>query len=300
MALTWGTSEICTDCSHSRATDSEMCSDSDGLTLPLFTLLLWNLKTAEELEEEDRAAQSAAQELMKALAGANPDPKPDYHSQALTELPEPRLEPEQYLDADSDRLGCDDDCAECVGEAKSLAALMVRSRRLNKLEQKAIPLSEMLDSEDASRGEKFVTGNAYDISDAETDGPESPDNLRNNPCSKLFNSSSNSAACLKALEVCNRRSWAQQQSLQLLQPQVMQPPAPTPLFHYDSAFARPNSMSPPRSQSATPAAIVLPGTPGSVPAQFNSSSEVQAAPSFQLHYGSSYLQEAVLSFQQEE
>jgi len=29
---------------------------------------------------------AAAQELMKALAGANPEAKPDYRSQALTEL----------------------------------------------------------------------------------------------------------------------------------------------------------------------------------------------------------------------
>ena len=54
------------------------------------------------MEEEDRQAQSAklqelirrgtprdlaaAQELMKSLAGANPDAKPDYRSQALTDL----------------------------------------------------------------------------------------------------------------------------------------------------------------------------------------------------------------------
>ena len=61
-----------------------------------------NLKTADELEEEDRAAQSAklqelirrgtprdlaaAQELMKQLAGAEPEKKPDYRAQSLTEL----------------------------------------------------------------------------------------------------------------------------------------------------------------------------------------------------------------------
>jgi len=122
-----------------------------------------NLKSAEELEEEDRAAQSAklqelirrgtprdlaaAQELMKSLAGANPDAKPDYRSQALTEL--------------------------------------------NKLEQKVILLNEMLDNVDTQRGEKFASGDAYDqvasilttarpklqkwISDAETEDPESLD-----------------------------------------------------------------------------------------------------------------------------
>ncbi|KAG6820033.1 hypothetical protein H0H93_006268 [Arthromyces matolae] len=122
-----------------------------------------NLKSAEELEEEDREAQSAklqelirrgtprdlaaAQELMKSLAGANPDAKPDYRTQALTEL--------------------------------------------NKLEQKVILLNELLDNVDTERGEKFAKGDAYDqvssilgsarpklqkwISDAQTDDPESLD-----------------------------------------------------------------------------------------------------------------------------
>ncbi|KAH8823480.1 VHS domain-containing protein [Flagelloscypha sp. PMI_526] len=93
-----------------------------------------NLKSAEELEEEDREAQSAklqelirrgtprdlaaAQELMKSLAGAEPQKKPDYRSQALTEL--------------------------------------------NKLEQKVILLNEMLDNVDPSKGEKMVSGDVYD------------------------------------------------------------------------------------------------------------------------------------------
>jgi ADP-ribosylation factor-binding protein GGA len=95
-----------------------------------------NIKSAEELESEDREAQSAklqelirrgtprdlaaAQELMKALAGANPEAKPDYRSQALTEL--------------------------------------------NKLEHKVILLNEMLDNADTERGEKFVKGDVYDVS----------------------------------------------------------------------------------------------------------------------------------------
>jgi ADP-ribosylation factor-binding protein GGA len=94
-----------------------------------------NLKSAEELESEDREAQSAklqelirrgtprdlaaAQELMKSLAGANPDAKPDYRSQALTEL--------------------------------------------NKLEQKVILLHEMLDNVDTERGESFAKGDVYDV-----------------------------------------------------------------------------------------------------------------------------------------
>ncbi|RDX54566.1 VHS-domain-containing protein [Lentinus brumalis] len=122
-----------------------------------------NIKSAEELEAEDREAQSAklqelirrgtprdlaaAQELMKTLAGANPDAKPDYRTQALTEL--------------------------------------------NKLESKVILLNEILDNVDTSRGEKFVQGDVYDqvasilrdarpkiqkwISNAETDDPESLD-----------------------------------------------------------------------------------------------------------------------------
>ncbi|GJE92377.1 VHS and GAT domain-containing protein [Phanerochaete sordida] len=122
-----------------------------------------NLKTAEELENEDREAQQAklqelirrgtprdlaqAQELMKSLAGANPDAKPDYRTQALTEL--------------------------------------------NKLESKVILLNEMLDNVDTTRGERFAQGDVYDqvasilksarpkiqgwISNAETDDPESLD-----------------------------------------------------------------------------------------------------------------------------
>ena len=95
-----------------------------------------NLKTAEELESEDREAQSAklqelirrgtprdlaqAQELMKTLAGANPEAKPDYKTQALTEL--------------------------------------------NKLESKVILLNEMLDNVDVQRGEQFAQGDVYDVS----------------------------------------------------------------------------------------------------------------------------------------
>ncbi|KAH9923891.1 VHS domain-containing protein [Fomitopsis serialis] len=120
-----------------------------------------SLKTADELEAEDREAQeaklqelirrgtprdlAAAQELMKTLAGANPDAKPDYRSQALTEL--------------------------------------------SKLESKVILLNELLENVDTGRGEQFAQGDVYDqvasiltaarpkiqgwISNAETDDPES-------------------------------------------------------------------------------------------------------------------------------
>ncbi|KAI0635221.1 VHS domain-containing protein [Trametes polyzona] len=123
--------------------------------------VMQNLKSAEELEAEDREAQeaklqelirrgtprdlAAAQELMKTLAGANPDAKPDYRTQALNEL--------------------------------------------NKLESKVILLNEILDNVDTTRGEKFVQGDVYDqvasilkdarpkiqkwISNAESDDPES-------------------------------------------------------------------------------------------------------------------------------
>ncbi|KAL1745909.1 VHS domain-containing protein [Schizophyllum fasciatum] len=121
------------------------------------------IKSAEELENEDREAQSAklqelirrgtprdlaaAQEIMKALAGANPDAKPDYRAQALTDI--------------------------------------------NKLEQKVILLNEMLDNADVEHGERFVGGDVYEqvatilqgarpkiqklINDAETEDPESLD-----------------------------------------------------------------------------------------------------------------------------
>ena len=101
----------------------------------MLTVPVQNLKSAEELESEDREAQSAklqelirrgtprdlaaAQELMKSLAGANPDARPDYRSQSLTEL--------------------------------------------NKLEQKVILLHEMLDNVDTERRENFVKGDVYDV-----------------------------------------------------------------------------------------------------------------------------------------
>ncbi|CAE6349092.1 unnamed protein product [Rhizoctonia solani] len=93
-----------------------------------------NLKSPEELEQEDRDAQSAklqelirrgtprdlaaAQELMKSLSGANPESKPDYRKQTMHEL--------------------------------------------DKLQAKVILLNELLDNFDVSRGEKFAKGDAYD------------------------------------------------------------------------------------------------------------------------------------------
>jgi ADP-ribosylation factor-binding protein GGA len=56
---------------------------------------------------------------MKSLAGANPEAKPDYRSQAMTEL--------------------------------------------SKLESKVILLNEMLDNVDTAQGEKFASGDAYDV-----------------------------------------------------------------------------------------------------------------------------------------
>ncbi|CAE7143685.1 unnamed protein product [Rhizoctonia solani] len=94
-----------------------------------------NLKSPEELEQEDRDAQSAklqelirrgtprdlaaAQELMKSLSGADPESKPDYRKQTMHEL--------------------------------------------DKLQAKVILLNELLDNFDVSRGEKFAKGDAYDV-----------------------------------------------------------------------------------------------------------------------------------------
>lgn len=93
-----------------------------------------NLKSPEELENEDREAQhaklqelirrgtprdlAAAQELMKSLAGANPEAKPDYRQQTLHEL--------------------------------------------EKLQSKVILLNDLLDNVDTAKGERFVQGDAYD------------------------------------------------------------------------------------------------------------------------------------------
>lgn len=122
-----------------------------------------NLKSADELEAEDRDAQSAklqelirrgtskdleeAQKLMKFLSGANPEAKPDYRSQALHEV--------------------------------------------EKIESKIVLLNEMLDNIDTSRGERPTAGDVYEqvaailvsarpklqkwVSDAEAEDPESLD-----------------------------------------------------------------------------------------------------------------------------
>ncbi|KAJ3513026.1 hypothetical protein NLJ89_g3180 [Agrocybe chaxingu] len=282
-----------------------------------------NLKTAEQLEEEDRAAQSAklqelirrgtprdlaaAQELMKSLAGANPDAKPDYRTQALNEL--------------------------------------------NKLEQKVILLNEMLDNVDRERGEKFATGDAYDqvssilsaarpklqkwVSDAETDDPESLDTFLQindqintvldryeafkkgdytfaaNPIPRELAGSStdagqgislidfddtpaptggtaaatNDLSGLFAAPIQQPIQQPQQQfgygmpaggfgmgvqqpQLQQLQQQQsppQQPFAPAPMFHNGAGFRPGAGVSPshPTQAITPPAAIVLPGTPGS-------------------------------------
>ncbi|KAF7324774.1 VHS domain-containing protein [Mycena kentingensis (nom. inval.)] len=93
-----------------------------------------NLKSAAELEAEDREAQSAklqelirrgtpkdllvAQELMKSLAGAEPSKQPDYRGQALSEL--------------------------------------------ERLESKVVLLGEMLDNANMEGGERTVPGDVYE------------------------------------------------------------------------------------------------------------------------------------------
>ncbi|KAH8915425.1 VHS-domain-containing protein [Atractiella rhizophila] len=122
-----------------------------------------SLKTPDELEEEDRAAQSAklqelirrgtpkdlqaAQELMKVMAGADTSKRPDYASQT--------------------------------------------SKELDKIQNRVLVLNEMLDN--ATQNEKFVEGDAYDqvakkcrqvqpkiqqwIGDAAENDPDSMDRL---------------------------------------------------------------------------------------------------------------------------
>ncbi|KAJ7083712.1 VHS domain-containing protein [Mycena belliarum] len=98
------------------------------------TAVASNLKSAAELEAEDREAQSAklqelirrgtpkdllvAQEIMKTLAGADPTAQVDYRTQALSEL--------------------------------------------ERLESKVVLLGEMLDNANMAGGERSVTGDVYE------------------------------------------------------------------------------------------------------------------------------------------
>ncbi|KAJ6567745.1 VHS domain-containing protein [Mycena vulgaris] len=98
------------------------------------TAVAANLKSAAELEAEDREAQSAklqelirrgtpkdllvAQEIMKSLAGADPTAQVDYRTQALSEL--------------------------------------------ERLESKVVLLGEMLDNANMAGGERSVTGDVYE------------------------------------------------------------------------------------------------------------------------------------------
>jgi len=80
---------------------------------------------------------------MKSLSGANPESKPDYRQQALTEL--------------------------------------------NKLESKVILLNEMLDNVDTTSGERFASGDVYDVGSARSTAvPSDVPNLLDYPAySKL-------------------------------------------------------------------------------------------------------------------
>lgn len=262
-----------------------------------------NLKTAEELEEEDREAQSAklqelirrgtprdlaaAQELMKSLAGANPDAKPDYKTQALADL--------------------------------------------NKLESKVVLLNEMLDNVDTTRGERIVSGDVYEqvasiliaarpkiqkwISDAETHDPESLDTFLQmndqintaldryeaykkgdyataaNPIPTELSSTRNDLSLIDLDDPVPSSSSAPTASgpddLAGLfgspqpQPQPQHQPlaqhlnanliatstyAPSPIGTSGAGnfnpLLRPTSMSPPASSTTPPASIMLPSTPG--------------------------------------
>ncbi|KAK0201726.1 hypothetical protein DFS33DRAFT_1014268 [Desarmillaria ectypa] len=260
-----------------------------------------NLKTAEELEEEDREAQSAklqelirrgtprdlaaAQELMKSLAGANPDAKPDYKTQALADL--------------------------------------------NKLESKVILLNEMLDNVDTARGERIVSGDVYEqvasiltaarpkiqkwISDAETHDPESLDTFLQindqintaldrydaykkgdyataaNPIPTELTSTRNDVSLIDLDDSAPSSSSAPTASgpddlaglFGSLQPQPQPQPfaqhfnanltatsmhAPSPMGTSGAGnfnpLLRPTSMSPPVPSTTPPASIMLPSTPG--------------------------------------
>ncbi|KIY71548.1 VHS-domain-containing protein [Cylindrobasidium torrendii FP15055 ss-10] len=242
-----------------------------------------NLKSAEELEKEDRDAQSAklqelirrgtprdlaaAQELMKSLSGANPDTKPDYRAQALSEV--------------------------------------------NKLESKVVLLNEMLDNVDTTRGERMVAGDVYEqvaailkaarpkiqkwISDAEAHDSEELDTFLQ--MNDLLNNS------LERYEAYKRgdytaaanpvpREFAQPQSdlslidfddgssgaaaplppssgtddLAGLFGSSQSPPtySPSPMNANNALgnLMRNNSMSPPVPSGTPPASIMLPSTPG--------------------------------------
>ncbi|KAK0221926.1 VHS domain-containing protein [Armillaria fumosa] len=256
-----------------------------------------NLKTAEELEEEDREAQSAklqelirrgtprdlaaAQELMKSLAGANPDAKPDYKTQALSDL--------------------------------------------NKLESKVILLNEMLDNVDTARGERIVSGDVYEqvasilsaarpkiqkwISDAETHDPESLDTFLQindqintaldryeaykkgdyataaNPIPTELSSARNDLSLIDLDDSTPSSNSAPMVSgpddlaglFGSIQPQPQPVPqqfnanltatstyAPSPMGGAGTfnPLLRPTSMSPPVPSTTPPASIMLPSTPG--------------------------------------
>ncbi|TFK34671.1 VHS domain-containing protein [Crucibulum laeve] len=257
-----------------------------------------NIKSAEELEEEDREAQSAklqelirrgtprdlaaAQELMKALAGANPEAKPDYRAQALNDL--------------------------------------------NKLEQKVILMNEMLDNVDPSRGEMFAKGDVYDqvasilssarpkiqkwISDAASEDSESLDTFlqindqintvldryesfkkgdytaASNPIpAELSNAAAqdslidldmdessvpatnpsdpNDLASLFSSPPAQAQSSFQSTMGSINLGASSMPYAPAPMQSNGNGFGGPMrpSMSPPQQSGTPPAAIMLPGTP---------------------------------------
>lgn len=62
---------------------------------------------------------------------------------------------------------------------------------LNKLEQKVILLNEMLDNVDRDRGERFVSGDAYDVSWSE----QSPDSMNTYTFAFLIASCIHSQKC---------------------------------------------------------------------------------------------------------
>jgi len=241
---------------------------------------------------------------MKSLAGANPDAKPDYRSQALTELN--KLEQKVILLNEMlDNVDTEKGEKFATGDAyDQVSSILITARP--KL-QKWVSDAETDDPESLdtflqindqintvlSRYEAFKKGDftfaanpiPQELSNNAASGSLSLIDLDDTPAAAEVPSNDLSGLFSQPIQLQQQpqpqppqfsgfpSGFAPQPTfarIQAQQPPVMQPHAPTPLSHNGSAFGRPNSMSPPvtQSQSATPpASIALPGTPQPAPSQ---------------------------------